>query len=302
MKLSVLNRHILKGIPSASGIDIIDNTIYIIGDNTPWLFKLDKQYRVVEKFRIRSAEGLKDGKIPKPLKPDFEAMTYVGSGNKQELFIFGSGSKSPQRDVLVRVSVNNPANYKTYSLETFYKTIREAIKLNAGELNIEGAVADPENLYLLNRGKNIIFKLSLTAFLEHINNGGICPVPEVFHFKLAEIKGIEAGFSGATITPDKKKILFTASVENTPNWYDDGEVLGSFVGIINLQTLTDNITPVCIPITDRGLTLKIKVESIALRHIDPTGVLHLLLITDSDGDTSELFEVSMSLKSGDIIK
>lgn len=296
MELSILNRHILKDIPSASGIDIIDGTIYIIGDNTPWLFKLDEQYRVVKKFRIASAEELKDGKIPKPLKPDFEAMTSVGSGIKQEMLIFGSGSKSPQRDVLVRVNVNNLTNYKTHSLEKFYKTLSAAAKLNAGELNIEGAVADDEHLYLFNRGKNIAFKLRLTELLEHINNGGNCPIPEVFHFMLAEINGIEAGFSGATITPDKKKILFTASVENTPNWYDDGEVLGSFVGIFNLQTFTDNMCPACIPINDNGNPLKIKVESLALHHIDPQGNLHLLLVTDSDGDTSELFEASIEMR------
>lgn len=296
MELSILNRYVLKDIPSASGIDIIDGTIYIIGDNAPWLFKLDTQYRVVEKFQIASAEGLEDGKIIKPIKPDFEAMTCLGSGNKQELFIFGSGSRSPQRDVLVRVSVNSPTNCKTYSLEKFYKNLREAAKLNAIELNIEGAVADDEYLYLFNRGKNIVFKLRLIRFLEHINSGCNCPAPEVFHFKLAEINGIEAGFSGATITPDKKKILFTASVENTPNWYDDGEVLGSFIGIIDMQTLVDNISPFCVPITDNGNTLKIKVESLALHHIDPQGNLRLLLVTDSDGDTSELFEVRFGLE------
>lgn len=296
MKLSILNRYILNDIPSASGIDIIDGTIYIIGDNAPWLFKLDAQYRVMDKFQIASADGLKDGKIPKPLKPDFEAMTCIRSGNKQELFIFGSGSKSSQRDMLVNVNVNNPANYESHSLEKFYKKLRDTAKLNAGELNIEGAVADDEYLYLFNRGKNIVFKLRLTGFLEHINSGGNCPVPEVFHFKLAEINGIEAGFSGATITPDKKKILFTASVENTPNWYDDGEVLGSFIGIIDLQTFTNNMCPACMPITDNGNTLKIKVESLALHHVDPQGNLHLLLVTDSDGDTSELFEMSIGLK------
>src|SRR4051812_48751602 len=105
MKLTLLSRQILHNIPSASGIEIINNSIYVIGDNSPWLFILDDKYQLKGKWQIAPTENLTEGKIPKPLKPDFEAMTGITWNSEKGLLIFGSGSKSPERDVLVWVNV-----------------------------------------------------------------------------------------------------------------------------------------------------------------------------------------------------
>jgi hypothetical protein len=293
MELSILNRHQLTNIPSASGIEIVNGSIFVIGDNSPWLFKLDEAYNVLDKFQIAAVHELVADIIPKAVKSDFETMTSVQYENEISLLKFGSGSKSPQRDVLVQVILNGGVNYKTYSLENFYKNIREFAKLDIGQLNIEGAAADAKNIYLFNRGKNIVFKLNLIGFLEHLKTGTICPVPEVFHFKLPEIKGIEAGFSGAAMAPDETKIIFTASVENTTDWYEDGEVLGSFVGVVNLQKAGKDVNPVCEPLMDKGSILKIKVESVAIQQSVSQNRLHLLLVTDNDGGVSELLEMDV---------
>lgn len=295
MELTILNRHVLIDIPSASGIELINGEIYVIGDNTPWLFKLNKQFRVKDKFQIAAFDVLTGNEIAKKTKPDFEALTAIGSGGNQELLIFGSGSKSQHRNVLVRTNLKDPTNSKTYSVEKFYRMIREVSEVKKKELNIEAAVADSETLYLFNRGKNILFKFNLNNFLEHITLQADCPVPEIFHFKLPEINGIKAGFSGATIIPGTKKIIFTASVENTSNWIDDGELHGSFIGLIDSDTIASNSTPACIPLMTKGQIMKKKVESVAVHHIDSETMLHLLLITDNDGKTSELFEATLKV-------
>src|SRR5690606_31605005 len=108
-----------------------------------------------------------------------------------------------------------------------------------------------------------------------------------------EINGMEAGFSGATIL--QNKLIFTASVEDTPNAIDDGEILGSYVGIIDLQHLTDQMQPPCVRVSDDSRPLHIKVEAVAVTASTDTRA-ELLLFTDPDGGHSELLKATLEWK------
>ncbi len=292
MQFTLLSQKTLAGIPSASGIEIIGNALYVMGDDSPWVFRLNEKWEVVEKTPVSSIPATQGEKIPKQLKPDLEAMASMGP----TLLLFGSGSKSPQRDVLICLDTDRSHDIKKYSLVQFYDSLCVSANLTRKELNIEAAVILNEDLFLFNRGKNRVFKLNIHELLAHTEGNRPAPVPEAFRVTLPSLKGIEAGFSGAAVTPDSKQILFTASVENTPNWIDDGEILGSFIGLFPLSGLKDSLHPDCIAITDgEKNTLNIKVESIAVRKQVSTGKLHLLLVTDNDGTTSELIEAELTL-------
>ncbi len=295
MTLNILHKREIEQVPSASGIEVYNDFFYVVGDNSPWLFKLDSNYTIVEKFQIASSDALINGQIAKKDKPDFEAMTLVVNGNEDELLIFGSGSKSPLRDGLVRILIGKNHEVLHFSLSELYEVIRKKGGLGKKDLNIEAATADAKNLYLFNRGKNRIIILKLKKFLKYLNGKCICPEPKILKIKLPKIGKIKSGFSGATTSPDGKSLIFTASVENTSDWVDDGEILGSFVGVIPLRKLLDQMVAKCIPIVAVDKVLKIKVESVSVSHVDALNGIHLLLVTDSDGKESELLEAVLHI-------
>lgn len=291
MNLVILSRKILPAIPSASGIEVTRNGIFILGDDSPWIFRMNERFEIEEKIQIVDVPSSAEGKIPKKIKPDLEAMTSMES----DLLLFGSGSKSPQRDVMIRMNTSRPYRTEKYSLAEFYNSLCNAANLTRNELNIEAAAIINETLFLFNRGKNRIFKTNTVELLSFLEEKGPIPVSEVFCVTLPSLNNIEAGFSGATISPDSKEIIFTASIENTPNWIDDGEVLGSFVGIFPLSNLKDNFCPDCLPVTGKEKNiLKIKIESIAVQSTISPNTLHLLLVTDDDKSSSELIEAEFS--------
>lgn len=293
--MTIVSKRILEEVPSASGVELMGEEIFMIGDNSPWLYRLNKAYEVTDRYQVFSTEGLEDGIIPKARKPDFEAMAIANWGRENQLLLFGSGSKSPERDSLVIMGLEGRQNdVSTYSIKPFYDQIKRAAKLGDEDLNIEGAAVVDTSLYLFNRGENIVIRFALDGFLRHVIAHEPAPALEIIEVELPEIKGIKAGFSGATVVPNQRRILFTASVENTENWIADGEILGSFVGTIDLDDLKNGHRPKCVPIMEEDKTLNIKVESLTVQNAGSGGELEVILVTDSDGGHSELLEIRLN--------
>ncbi|CAM4312707.1 DUF6929 family protein [Gillisia limnaea] len=294
MKFIPFQEQTLKEIPGASGVAFQENKIYVIGDNAPYLFELNHQGKLLSKFQIHSLKDYHNNEIAKPLKPDFEAMELIQYQGKKELIIFGSGSKSPERDVFTRIYLKEPPELKTYNLTGFYSVLKE-LKLTKGyELNIEAVAMHADSLMLFNRGQNLIFKLDYSGFLHYLSNEKKLPEIEVIEIQLPHINQITAGFSGATIIPGTRTLLFTTTVENTPNAYDDGEVLGSFLGMVNLEELSDPGALKYALLKKNREAWKIKIESVAVvKSISPKQ-LEILLVSDSDGAESQLIRGTLS--------
>lgn len=293
MNFELKDKRELAGIPSASGIEVTNQGIFVIGDDSPWLFQINEDLQITGKTHLFPNRSFKDSILEKLQKPDLEALTRANeTGNK--LYSFGSGSKSPERDILIEIDLSGNISSREYSLVDFYTQLRAAAGISPEELNIEAAEIYKDHLYLFNRGRNLIIKYSLTEFSKYLEGGDVPGNPEIFNIKLPAISGITAGFSGASIDPENGKLFFTATVENTDNWIDDGEVLGSFIGIIDIDDLQNNLKPGNVGIlVDEGF-LKVKVESIALLPPFQLNSANLILVTDSDGGVSELLRGSLS--------
>jgi len=293
-QFSLQNRHTLVAIPSASGMAVVGDFIYVVGDNSPWLFKLDRYFILVERIAIfPELDPSHEFIFPKKDKPDLEAMTVYQSESGPALLIFGSGTKSPQRDVCIEVTLGESLRVRHYSLVAFYTTLRAHTGLSTEELNIEGVEVIGDELLLLNRGVNLIIRYSLSDFLHCLNGEEDCPVPQITRITLPKIDGIEAGFSGAAVLPNTQHIVFVASVENTSNWIDDGEVLGSFIGILPLNQLNQSAAPECKLVSNKQEHRELKVESVAVFATNEAGCYDVLLVTDSDGAQSELLTGSL---------
>lgn len=284
MKFELVQEKTLPGIPSASGLAKHGKHYYVLGDDSPFLFQLDEKMDLVARFPVYPLTDTE--KILKKDKPDFEALEMISIS---EMAGFGSGSKSPERDVFIRIFLREKLSVKQYSLTGFYRALKDMEVLKDSELNIEAAAYADDILYLFNRRRNVIFSLSYSSLLLYLEKGTPLPQIRATAYELPNINGIEAGFSGATVTDDNK-ILFTCSVEDTDNAYDDGEVLGSFVGLLELPGENAAGTAECVMI-ESGTALK--VESICLeRRISPSELL-VTMVTDSDGAESLILKGSL---------
>jgi hypothetical protein len=108
--------------------------------------------------------------------------------------------------------------------------------------------------------------------------------------ELPESNGIVAGFSGACLVPASNDILFTASLEDTPNVIDDGPSLGSFLGKIHYSRYPDK-KPVTVRVTIDGNLYPGKIESIAIEKVISENEIEALVVTDNDEGPSELLRV-----------
>ena len=95
------------------------------------------------------------------------------------------------------------------------------------------------------------------------------PIPKIKQYALPTINGIEAGFTGATAFKNESKIIFTAAVENTDNPYDDGEILGSFIRLIDISH--NEMNAILVTCTIPNTADKLKVESVVGKAEKTTG-------------------------------
>lgn len=269
----------LDHITGASGVISIEDNIFIICDNSPYLYKLDKNLSVVDKIAIYDTTGFINGEIAKKDKPDFESMELIGNC----IYILGSGSKSPQRDILVKVFLND-MSVSTINTSAFYSNLALIPEMNNIELNIEGLAYYNDSVYLFNRMNNMIIAFELSDFDNAINNVDIFPNYKTVVLKLPKIDGIEAGLSGATIQQSTGKLYFTASVENTEDSYNDGKILGSFAASAPVSSLYNEASFNIFQIDNNGDP--IKAESICIISNQSDNNISLGIVTDSDGGES----------------
>ncbi|MGL5149734.1 MAG: DUF6929 family protein [Clostridium sp.] len=238
--LTISNISINDKLPSASGIDYNNGSIYAIGDDSPYLFKLDKNHNIIEKTLIKEYPIGEDGRIPKKIKPDFEAFEILKYRGKDNALILGSGSKDVRMlGYLINLNTNEK---KEFNLEKLYNALREKAGFQVDTpLNVEGVTLAKENIVILNRGNsgdNIIFTINKNEFFKYIE-GKTDKFKSIKSYKvlLPEIEGNIAGLSGVDYLKEEDAIILTASVEVTNDPINDGKILGSYVGIVEMDHL-----------------------------------------------------------------
>ena len=268
----------ITGIGSASGLIYKNNALWIIGDNSGFLY----EYQIDSKDLIQHPllENPSENIIKKD-KPDYEAITNFG----EDLYIFGSGS-TDKRNSMVHLNASNKKIISTYDLGELYATIKDVAKVNAEDFNLEGAIYDGKSWYLLNRGngiacRNVLFTITGENLKDNFS---------VFStdFILPELQGVRTSFTDAILIDNI--IYFLATAEDTISTYDDGEVLGSIIGGIDLKTMKITFTE---KISDSH-----KFEGLTLFNQSNEKV-EFLLCEDTDTEVLEthIYKLSLDLKS-----
>ncbi|MNL15824.1 hypothetical protein D3C87_1368350 [compost metagenome] len=254
--------HII-GISSASGLFLKNNSLYVIGDNSSYFYEYELKSSNLKRYAV--SENPTEN-ISKKIKPDFEALAHY----ENSFYLFGSGS-TENRNKMVQLNANTKERVSIQDLSTLYKRMQVLADLNAENFNIEGVVYTGDAWYFFNRGngdsgRNLVF----TFHGKLLTSNSKITYAEL---KLPKIKGIRTSFTDAIKVEDK--FYFLAAAENTNSTYNDGEVLGSIIGCIDIKTMKITFTE---KISDQH-----KFEGLTLQH-NQENELSFLLCEDKDND------------------
>jgi len=277
----------LPGLPSASGIEIVGPTAYVVSDDAPSLYLLDaRTLAPTGQVQLFDPTDFGSGRIPKALKPDLEALTQLpGPDGAPGLLLLGSGAR-PVREVGYFVPLMSGRPVRPLALGALYAQLRAALPAGA-VLNLEAAATSATELLLLQRpvggGPAVVFGLNLADVAAYLWQPGQ-PLPaltRVLPVALPTLDSYAAGFSGAQVVDNQ--LLITASVEATADAVLDGPVLGSYVGRVDLRTGHADLTRLAWP---DGRWYRGKIEGLAVRQQLGPGHYELLLVTDDDAGGS----------------
>ena len=210
----------ISGIGSASGIVNTNHSLYIISDNSGFLYQYHLESNELQKHPLIDNPS---ENIPKIVKPDFEAITLKGN----ELHLFGSGSTLNRNRQFVFNTENKQTT--TIDLTSLYQKIKDTVSIADEDLNIEGALYYLENLFLFQRGNGANSKNGIVK----INSQNTSKI-QFQSIQLPKIAQVETSFTDAILVD--KLIYFLASAEDTISTYEDGEVLGTIIGAIHIET------------------------------------------------------------------
>lgn len=296
----------LPNLPSASGVEIVQDTAYIIGDDSPFLYQLNATTLAAgARTTLFETAHFSTGRIPKDVKLDLECLTALTTPTGERgLLVLGSGATTLREQgfwVPLPVAGAGVSTVYPISLGGLYGALRTLLP-DGVVLNLEAAAATETELLLFQRtvgmaSGNLLFRLPLGAtwaYLQHQTT----QVPAIHRqfFELPVINGKPAGFSGAAWFAGR--LFVTASVEDTQDAVLDGVVLGSFVGVLAIAEATQQqvlpVTLAQLAWTD-GRPYHGKVEGVAVLGATSTSRYELLLVTDDDagGSTAVTVELAM---------
>lgn len=215
----------LTGINAASGLQHDQDQLYIVSDNSPYLYHYNVLEEQTDKVLLDSTQ--QGELIAKKDKKDFEALCDVGDA----LVIVGSGSKPQRQDAFIYDKRNR--NVRHVSLESIYQQMQEIGEVDQDNFNIEGLTYANGVWYFLNRGngernQNVIFTVG--GDLDFVLR------PETLrahHVQLPRIQNYITGFSDGVIVDDR--LFFIATAEDSASTYHDGECKGSYLSYIRLS-------------------------------------------------------------------
>ena len=285
-KIKLLKKTHLTNYPSASSLEFYGDKLYVIGDDAPFIWILDKEHQLLDSILLFTS---KEKRIAPAIKADLESSIIFSQNNKTYLVSFSSFSTAIRNKIIF---------FDLSGKEITAKTVEANPKINVEELNIEGAAAYNNKVILSNRAntthKNnslIITSLNPKTGIDETHN-------KVFTLRFPKTKML-IGISGITYVKEKDLLLFSASTEDTPNAYTDGKIGGSYIGYIkNISKKLDDSSIKVSKLISISKHLKEKaeqkIESITVEKITgKKAIVHLA--ADNDNGESTLFKLSISL-------
>lgn len=265
----------IPGISSASGIEFLEDQIYIVSDNSNYLY----DYRITDNQLNRHAllQSPQMERIAKPQKLDLEAMVL----REDRIYTFGSGSTAA-RERGFSIS-RNDWHSTELDLRNLYSAMKKSANISSSDFNIEGVAMHGNSWLFLNRGngpagRNVIFKVDGDNLINDF-------MITCFDIKVPQVDGLLFGFSGAAVLGDS--LYFIATAEEGLSTYEDGEIGGTVFGKFDLINMRIDH---CQKISNDQ-----KFEGITHYELQPH-MISFLLCEDSDGssDLTTIFRLDFT--------
>lgn len=273
--------------PSASAIEYYEGKFYIIGDDARNMIVLDTNLAIIDTIPLLSYSAKR---IPKDIKPDLEASAL----NADNLFLFGSGSLSPYRNIGWKHNLTTKDNDSIDLAPLYLKTKDSGIE----EINIEGACFVQEKLVLVNRGsKGHPYNHFIITDERSLNNDSSFQI-SIISFPVQKDTASFKGISGLCYSKESNKLMLTVSTEDTRNSYDDGAIGKSYLWIINnISTKLNDKTikpnrVIDLEYTDPRFKGQ-KIESATVIK-ETHKLIYLALVADNDDGSSTIFKMSIN--------
>jgi hypothetical protein len=292
-------------VRAGSGIAWIGDRLAVIQDDAHFVALVDPETGMADAIALPADEKgrrlFDDTRGSKHLKMDLESCFARPDGDGLTLTVLGSGS-TERRTRIARLrfaSASAAPEVRVTEAGPLYRALSADRRFSGRELNVEGAVARGEELWLFQRGNagvsakrpavNAIGRLSLGHFDRFLAGDPVPPpLTDVVQVDLGSERGVPYGFTDATSTPDGD-LLFLASAEDSKSTVSDGAVLGTRIGIVDRA----GAIRTGMLLDEQGAPSRQKAEAIALDPRDPT---RAWLVIDVDDPTrpSELLEVRLT--------
>ena len=221
-------------------------------------------------------------------KSDYEACAIVPTPEGARLLVLGSGSL-PRRELALLLDPSRRSAAAPTHVPVLFDAFRGALGLPAGVSNVEGVNIRDDLIWLYQRGPEpAAVGFDLEAVLRVLQEGSTSLEHHVVRrIDLGEIDGCPFGLSDLT-TWTRDRALVLAVAENTSNPVDDGEILGTLVGVMSGEGVSSARL-----LDEQGAPARVKAEGIA---VDPRDPQHALIVLDADDPTvpAELCRVRLS--------
>jgi hypothetical protein len=286
-------------ISAASGVARRGDFVYVIGDDelAIGVFRLSREAPGTLRT-VMEGELSAQHEERKREKPDLEALTLLPPHTDRPfgaLLGLGSGTKR-QRERGFVWGLDADGSLLGDPVELDLAGLYEGLRGVAPELNIEGAAALGDELWLFHRGNteqglNIVAQLPLRGFVEQVERDGKIAFDDAIQtrsYELGELDGVPLTFSDATPLADEL-VVFTASAEPGSDPHGaDGEIRGSVVGTIDGRGNVERL---------RTIDRKWKVEGV-YASIDARVIDFLFVCDQDDPDAaSPLLSAAMPIEA-----
>lgn len=292
IRAEIVSRKVMPGVLSASGMVPDGDAFWVIGDDSPWIYRVGRDGNVLDRRPWSNAPDADTIRIPKPVKPDFEMMEWI-PGTRQ-LLVMGSGSVIETRSRVLIWDTESDTAVLDQAFPELYEFWAKGAEIGVEKLNLEGMAMVGEDIILLNRSPKLLFKMNFAKLQLFWMGAGDIPGVTVIELDWRDTDAAGLGFSGASACPLPNTVFFCLSTEDTPNSYDDGAVGQCYLGLFTLVAGIEESFRYT-AITEKGNPVNLKVESIAMGRMVEENIWQVFAVTDSDGGDSELLELRVML-------
>lgn len=280
----LLKYMVFSDYPSASAIEYADGKYYLIGDDAPYLMVLNNELKIIDTIEIWDT---KDKRIPKDIKPDLEAMTFINTDEGTRLLIIGSGSNYHYRNIAWLIDPETRSR-SAIRLDSLYAHFKQ--KLRLAEINVEGASTVNDYVVLANRG-HFGWKNNHLLFIPVNYFAGTDSLHIEDSFVVSNRNDtIFSGVSGITWADEAQTLIMTLSTEFTSSAYEDGSIGKSYLAFF--ENFYEERRPSADSIIDLSLIdqrfVGQKIESVCVVK-EEKKYFDLGLVADNDNGSSTMF-------------